>query len=203
VKIYSGGYDMSNIRIIEKTDDITYSQICDILKSAHKKAIDESGIEISTNNITPEELEEKISSLNGVIFVAIVDGRAVATTSVTTRLINRWFAKGLVASTRFTATLPEYQRRGIARKLKEKAISYSIKKGYYAMMSTIAENNIPSYNLQISEGYTPVDFIKFTNINHCSIRLIKWLGERPYPICYCKLRYICKKIYVKLRLHLE
>ena len=39
MKIYSGGYDMSNIRIIEKTDDITYSQICDILKSAHKRQL--------------------------------------------------------------------------------------------------------------------------------------------------------------------
>ena len=194
---------MKDIKVMEKPDNISYSEICDILKSAHKKAIDESGIAISTNNITPEELEDKIRSLNGVTLVAIADGKAVATTSVTFSSIISWYAKGTVASTRFIATLPEYQRRGIARKLSERAISYSIEKGCSAMMSTIAENNIPSFNLQTNEGYIPVDFIKFKGNNHCSIRLIKWLDKRPYPIWYCKLRYTCKKAYMKLRLSLK
>lgn len=181
------------IVLLEKLPDMTYSDISHILQESHSKAKSDSGIEMSTNGVTPFQIQEKVEKNNGKVFVAMEDGVPVATVTLLQRHINTWYAKGVVGKTCFIATLPTYQRRGYSAELINRATEHARQNGFVAMNVVLAANNIPSLRLQQKLGYVAHTFCKYPNLNHFSIQMVKYLEEPQVSLVMLKFHFLLSK----------
>lgn len=188
------------VNILDYVDDSIYGSIVSIMHAAHIQAKERYSIETSTDNITVEELREKVEGENGTIFLAIENEKPVGTITFFCRRVNTWYAKGLVGRTCLLATLPEYQGQGIASKLKEATVQYAKSLGAVGMETTIAENNYPSIRLQKKMGYIPHTFRKWPSLNHCSIMMIKYLNKPQRALLYLKIHFLSTKILTKTKM---
>ena len=114
---------------------------------------------------------------SGTVFFAYEEGRAVGTLSVCREEYGKRLRK-LLAETepsgyviRFVAVLPEFQGRGIAKKLVQEALQYAAKSdaGSRVLVSTSYDNK-PAIGLYKSCGFAPLNL--FYNKDHFTIDLI-------------------------------
>lgn len=184
---------MANLIYAEDVKDFSYIDFCEIVHAAYDDSVKKFNIDSSTGLATPQMLEELVNSKHGVVF-AVYDNDTLVGGAILIRYsINRWFFKGEVCETKYLSVHPNYQRRGIAKKLKSLVFDYAKENGYKCIISTINANNKASIQLQLSDGYLPVDtYIGYHN--HRTVKMVKRFSAPTYPNWYRKLRYSVRLI---------
>ena len=188
---------MANFRYTVGPKDFSYIDFCEIVHAAYEDSVKKFNIDSSTGLATPQLLEEVVNLKQGVVF-AVYDIDTLVGGAILIRYnINRWFFKGEVCETKYLSVQPNYQRRGIAKKLKSMVFDYVRENGYKCIISTINANNKASIQLQLSDGYLPVDtYIGYHN--HRTVKMIKWFDDPTYPSWYRKLRYRLRLIFAAI-----
>lgn len=95
------------------------------------------------------------------------DGKAVAVTNVVRRGdTNQWIIGNV-------SVLPEYRRRGIARKLVEASVQYARDRHATRILLDVIDGNVPAYNLYAALGFE--DFSGETHLDFTP-------GDLPAPV---------------------
>lgn len=179
---------MDNIRYIESPKDFSFTDFCQIVHAAYEDSVTKFNIDSSTGAATPQTLEALVNSKQGVVFAAYDNDTLVAGAIMIKYDLNKWFYKGEACETKYLSVHPNYQRRGIGKHLKAMIFNHVKENGYKCIISTINANNKASIQLQLSDGYLPVDtFIGYHN--HRTVKMIKWFVKPAYHNWYRKLRY--------------
>jgi len=190
--------------IIKKTDEIAWDDVRKVIIEAHQENLSH-GLIVSTTSMTAEQLKSQLGE--GICFLAIKDilsestkiKEIIGVAALKIHDINTWYAKGTVAHFMFGAVLPEYKGYGIYRKLQETRYEYVRNHGVSCITTSTAEKNYRMKSILNSQGFCPVHLFSASALDHYSIRWVKWLDKRPFPLVYLKWRYMCSLIYTKLR----
>lgn len=178
---------MSEIKIIEKPEDVSYEVIRDVLQRAHQ-ANKSKGINLRTATFTAEEIEEHLGS-EGKCFVAM-DGSKVAGT-VSYRPIKRksWYINGTVADNVLAGVLPEYKGRHIYSDMYEVLEKDVIANGYDIIVYNTSADNIPIQKFGLSKGFRRVSFFVAEDNDHYSVVFAKWFKKCPYSALKIWFKY--------------
>lgn len=186
---------MENLRYVEEPKDFSYSDYCQIVHAAYEDSVKKFNIDSSTGSATPQTLEEIVNTKHGVVFAAYDDDTLVGGAILIQYDLKKWYCKGETCETKYLSVHPNYQRRGIAKHLKSMIFDYIKEHGYKCIISTINANNKASIQLQLSDGYLPVDTYMGYH-KHRTVKMIKWFGESPYHNWYLSCRYKIKQVYI-------
>lgn len=166
------------IRIMQKTDCISYQDIQNCLNRAHS-VNKKKDLLYATQNQTVEKLKEKLK--DSVTYVALSpDGAVVATASIQFRKINYWYHCGDIGLLKLVGVLPEYSGRKLALLLLHMIIIETKLHNVDVLVSDSAEENIAIRNLYMNNGFKIVDCCKYTTNNFISVVYAYWFHGCPY-----------------------
>jgi len=190
---------MSEVRIIEKPQDISYAVIKDIMYRAHESNR-QKGIFMHSVELSPEQLEAKVGE-NGKTFIAEIDGKIVGTASLEVVRRNAWYAKGQgdIADEIFVGVLPESKGHGIYSKLYAAIEDEARARGYGMVVFNTAAKNKTKQDISRKKGFVPVGWFVSKDNDHYSVIMAKWLGKCPFSKIYIKLRFLYSKWLVTIR----
>ena len=187
---------MSEIRVVEKPDWISYEDIHDLLYAAHASNR-AKGFNVETAFMSGKELEGHLGE-TGKCFVALDGDKLVGTTSY--RILNRnyWCAKGEVVDRVLIGVLPEYKGRHISTMLFKKIEQEAKKNGYKYIENRAAEDNEIIQIISLKDGFRYIDF-HVTKVDHYTVVMLKWLDECPYSLKETERYFKIKRFKMKLR----
>ena len=188
---------MTEIRVIEKPDNVSYDTIRDIIHQAHQEHF-EKGIVMKITTLSAEELEERIVKHNGKCYIALENEKVVGTLSYIIKRLNHWYKRGDAVELTMLSILPDYQGKHVFSKLYKKLEEEVRMKQYDTICFDTAVANIHVQLLYTKQGFTYVDFLSFPS-RHYSVEMVKWLNGIPFSKYYCDLRYKLKKLYTVIR----
>lgn len=186
----------SDIRIIEKPEELPFEVIHQLLEKAHQQ-LKEQGVHMLTAELTGTQLKERIG--NGKCFVAMYQNIPVGTVSLRFVERNRWYYKGSCADLILLAVDPAYTGKHIASMLLQHVEQYAISLGYTGVELDTAETNTKALQIYEKKGYRKVSYFPASNKDHYSIVMYKWIDNAPFSKSYCQLRYQIKKCIVRLK----
>ena len=189
----------SELQIIEKPDWVSWDAIHEVLWASHEQNR-QAGIYMKYPSLPGEEIRKRIEG-HGKMFVAILDGNLVGSSSVKVKKMNLWCGKGDYAYECFASVLPGYSGHGIYRRLYEAVEQEGARMGLRRFMFDSHEDNKRIADIHIKAGYVPVSYKQYGD--HNSIVFVKWLDGRPYSDFRCKLQYFLKKTEIKTRQRLH
>ncbi len=173
------------LKIIKKPDWISWDEIHQVLKSAHKENHD-SGVVMKHQNMTGGEIEELLKG-NGTMFVALSGQTLVGTIAVKIMEMSFWFGKATIAYCCFASVLPEYQGKGVYRSLAEYRESYVREKGLDIMVFNTHPKNNRILAISQRNGYRKAKY--FVSRNATYVYMLKWLNGCPYSYIRCQYEY--------------
>ena len=191
---------MERIEVMQKPEQVTWEEIHNLLVDAHQKNIARN-IVMKSTQLPAEELERRVGP-DGRCFVALASGKLIGTTSVGFYRGRHWYDKGkLVAHSMFTALLPRYQGIGIREEMIQFMEEYAREAGAEMIQGdTPVENTIVRENAH-RNGFVEVAYRPFPG--HYSVIFVKWLGRNPFPMWYCRLRFLFSKYYTLIRFNIQ
>lgn len=181
---------MGEITICEKPEWIHFEDISALLVKAHKA---NPNVSFPTTNLSSEEWNRRLET-GGTVIVAL-DGRKLAgTITLSVEACNKWYARCEVARCRYVAVSPDYTRRHIASDMIDACANWARSRDIPVLFWTTAANNAPAINLCHRNGFVTVDYHWYSNIDHPSVALMRWLnGKQPSKLLlqanYCKSRF--------------
>lgn len=179
---------MSDIVFKISPSRFSFTEYSEIVHSAYEDSVKKFNIDSSTGSATPQTLEELVNTKHGVVFAAYDNDTLVGGAILIRYNLKRWYCKGEACETKYLSVHPNYQRRGIAKHLKTMIFNHIKGNGYKCIISTINANNKASIQLQLSDGYLPVDtYVGYHS--HLTVKMIKWFDNPPYHNWYRLLRY--------------
>lgn len=184
---------MSEIKIIEKPESVSWETIRDVLQQAHQVHFD-AGLVMYTTTLTAEQLETRIKK-NGVCYVAMDGDQVVGTGSIRIMDFHRWYCNGSAAEFTMLGVLPSYQGRHIGTELTKAREEEVKRRGIGTICFDTAERNTRKIQMSLKDQYRLVDY-RFRN-GHYSIVMVKWLEKSPFSKFYCKMRFNYKKTKVR------
>ena len=193
--------DKSKVKYVEKPDNISHEDIKNLLNKAHAANPD---IDYSTTDLAEEEVSIKLK-LGGAVFVALYDNIPIGTMTINIEDRDNWYAKGTTASVRYIAVLPEYSRNGVASGLVSATLLWAKKHDIKTLLWSAVSSNYASVALAEKHGFHKTDFYKMPELNHTSVRLLKYLsGNKAYLKCwlyyhYRKTRYSINRFIGKIK----
>ena len=192
--------DVSNIRIIEKPDWVSWEDIHQVLYRAHEE--NRSKGMVMALPMKPAEEIAKIVGDEGIMFVTLDDTKVIGTCAIVPKKIkNKWYANEKFAYICFASLLPEYRGLGIFGEMERMRLAKVKELGYTAIYGDTHENNIHRIEIAKKDGFKIVDYIPWKN--HYNKAIIKWMGDCPYSDRYINFRFQLSRIFVKLRYRLD
>lgn len=187
---------MQQFIIVEKPENISYETIHDVLYSAHEENRKKGSI-MTTSLLSGEQLKKRIGA-HGKCWVVIDDEKVVGTASVRYVQRNNWYAKGMIPDYILVGVIPEYQGRGISRRLVEEVFNFAKENGNQVIELDTAENNVHAIEVYKHQGFRLVSY-KAPRADHYSVVMVKWIEGCPYSEIYCKFRFNLTRLLVRLR----
>lgn len=188
---------MSEIKIMEKPDWISYEDIHDLLYRAHETNR-AKGIVMKTSLLTGEELKHRIGD-RGKCFVALDGDKLVGTSSYKVTKRDSWYVCGETIEKMLSGVDPDYKGMHISSMLHE-AIEVVVKDEGYAVIETnTAEGNTLMQKINIKRGFVYVSYFTPASTDHYSVVMAKWLNGCPFSKKYCKFRFYLKKLFIQAR----
>ena len=187
---------MSEIKIIEKPDNVSYQTIREILQQAHKANFD-AGIMMAVPNLSADGLREHVGE-NGKTFIAVDGEKIVGTLSFRVVHINKWYWKSDLAEETMVGIIPEYQGKHIYPMLEKVSHDFIRKMGYRGIRFDTAETNKKKLRLAEIDGYRYIDF-KAPKTNHYNVVMLRWLDGCPYSLFQTNFYFKLKKLLIKAR----
>lgn len=185
------------IDIVLKPDWISYDDIHNLLFIAHENNRN-NGFHVKTADMDASSLEEHIG-LDGECYVALDGEKLVGVTAVRIVERNNRYSKGPVAAQILSAIHPDYQGQGISSSFHERVIAFAKKFKLTQIEGRVASKNTKIQKALLKWGFRYVDFVTYSNIDHYTIVMLKWLDDTPISDIKLKIHYIIKKIYVIFR----
>lgn len=185
----------SEITIIEKPDWVSWDEIHEVLWRAHGQNR-ENGINMALPALPGEEIRKRIEG-NGIMLVAICDGKVVGTAAIKRKTVNLWCGKGEYAYFCFASVLPEYNGKGIYKALAIRREELALSMGMDKTLFDTHENNQHQLVIAQKAGYKFVDVSVWKD--HYNVVMVKWLKGCPYSDIYCKCQFLVRKWYRKLK----
>lgn len=181
----------------ERPESITFDMIHDLLWKANEPNR-ERGFLQATSSMSGAELERYIGPA-GKTWVALLDGRLVGTISARPIKRSTWYAKGEILDYILAGVDPDHQGEHIGSALADALFKYAGEEGYSVIELDTAEPNRHAQNVYLHQGFVYVGYASRKGAGHYSVVMAKWLQTCPYPMAYCKLRFIIKRLVVRLR----
>lgn len=185
-----------NIMIKECGEKIPYEALHKVYFAAH---MNNSVVEFNNTDISEDEIKAKIAN-DGALFVAVDEntGDVVGTITLSVEPFDKWYAKPKAAVLRLVAVHPDFSGNGIAGRLVSACVEWAKKYQIPVLMWTTAENNQAALHTAKKYHFVIVDYFWFNNIKHPSIRMVRWLNEKPNTIKMNAFYYF-RRIKVKLK----
>lgn len=185
------------IEIVVRPEWITYDDIHTLLFKAHETNRKE-GFHVKTADMDAQILEQYIGK-NGACFVALDGEKLVGCTAVRIVSRNNRFASGPVADQILVAVLPEYSGNHVSSALHEKIVAFAKEHGLSQIELRTAADNHKMQRACLKWGFRYINFAAYSNIDHYTVVMMKWLIENPYSEKRLNLLYGMKKVYIKVR----
>jgi len=185
----------NSIQIIEKPDWVSWDDIHNVMWDAHAKNR-EKGIIMSYPSLSGEEIRKKIGD-NGKMFVVIEGNKVVGTMALIKKSGGKWYNSGQYGYLCMAAILPEYSGKGIYRSLYLFAEKTAKQMELLVLTRETNEKNARMLKISKQEGY---HFVACKACkDHFNIVFAKWLGKRPFPSWYIRMRYSLSVLKTKTR----
>lgn len=189
---------MEEIRIVSKPDSVSYEDIHNLLYLAHENNR-KNGLHIKTADMTGDELKAHVGA-EGECYVALDGDRLVGVTAVRIVERNYHFAKGRVADQILIAVHPDYVGKHISSHLHNEVVQFCKKNGLTRIEIRTAEKNQKMQSIELRWGFSYVNFVHYSNLDHNTVVLMKWLDNKQRPSSVrLKTYYTLRKMYVKAR----
>ncbi len=188
---------MSEIRVIEKPEEISFEVIWELLHKAHQINFDR-GIVLGTMKYSVEEMENAVRDNNGKTFVAMDGAKVVGTCSCWVGQKMSWYHKGPVMKWMLVGVLPEYKGRRIVARLVEAVETEAKARNIDLLYYDSAVKNIEMLKATKRMGFVPVYSFKPKTSNYSSVGMVKWLNGCPYSSLYRIYRYRKKRAAVEM-----
>ena len=179
--------DRKEIAVIERPDNVSWEDISRTLRRAHEDNV-KKGIVLPYPHLPPEEIEAKTEGRGGKMFVALDEGKVVATGAVAIIEKDLWCGNGKYAYCFLASVLPEYAGQGLYRKIVAAQEDYAKANGVFRMMFDTDERNTRMLEISIKNGYRRVTYRVKEGRN--SVLLVKWLNGCPYSKLQCYWKFI-------------
>jgi GNAT superfamily N-acetyltransferase len=174
--------DREEIIVSERPDNISWEEISSVLKRAHEDNI-KKGIVLPYPQLPPEEIKAKTEDRGGKMFVALCEGKVVATGAVAIIEKNLWCGNGRYAYCFLDAVLPEFTGRGIYRRIVTAQESFAESMGVARMLFDTDERNKRMLDISRKNGYRFVQYRIREGRN--SVLMVKWMDGCPYSRLKC------------------
>ena len=167
---------MGDIIICEKPEWIRFEDILELLVKAHEANPD---ISFRTTNLSKEEWDRRLDT-GGTVIVALSDRKLAGAITLSIEACNKWYAQCNVARCRYVAVSPDFMRRHIASDMIGACADWARNRDIPILYWTTAANNAPAINLCHRNDFVTVDYLWYSNEDHPSVALMRWLkGKQP------------------------
>lgn len=189
--------NVKDFQIIPKPDWLKWSEICNFLHRAHLSN-QQYGFVMKTAFVDEKTVQKKL--YKGKCFVALDDGKLIATASLAIDTGNHWYDKNkMVSFWVYDAVDPDYQGLGIIKMLNIERERYSKEMGAIIIRSGTSIANERQLSIFKKQGFKKVDYLTSKDSSYYSIIVAKWLGECPFSDKYCTRRFLWAKFWTRLR----
>lgn len=192
---------MSNIKIVEKNDSISWEKITEVIHDAYE-ANERLNLHFSAIKSTPEENSQKI--LDGKCFLAM-DGKEVAGLVFLRCPIwpyltdkngqGKWYCDKSYGMVINLAVREKYKGQGIGRMLLQRLIDECKQQNLESIMIDTSSKLKWLNKFYASFGFKKVDFISWKTTNYYTIVRKMSLNGKEVSNVYRIFRYIISKIY--------
>ena len=182
---------ISQIKIVEKPDWVTWKDISQCLYEAHS-VNRVNGIKMTKYLLPPDKICEYIGA-NGVMIVALNGETVIGTAALCERYGKKWYAKGRYANLSFGSVLPEYKGQGIYQKLNRMRENIIVSRKYPVILGDTHKKNKRLIKIAKLNGYRLVD------CTYSNVFFAKWTGKCPYSKLYCRYRFCISWIWANIR----
>ena len=190
---------MDRIEIVELLDDSSWEIVQSIIIKAHSDNISQ-GLVISSVLLSTEQLKRQLGQ--GKCFMAKKGDSVVGVAAVSIRNSNEWFSKDKIAHFMYDAILPDYRGQGIYRMLQEKRFEFVRQNSLSVVSTSTAANNKRMVKLLPKQGFKRAVFFRAPNLDHFSVKWVKWLDGRP-SFLHCQAHYLYSVIKTRTRFFLN
>ena len=174
--------DRKEVIVTERPETVSWDEISSVLKRAHEKNV-RRGIIMAYPHLPSDALRDMVERRNGKMFVALCDGKVVATAAARIRRVKFWFGWRSCVYIFLGAVLPEYSGTGIYGQLARIREQYARDNGIDMMMFDTNVKNRHMLWMSIRNGFRPVDYRVLDD--HQSYVMVKWLDGCPYSWYKC------------------
>lgn len=171
------------IVVTERPSEVTWEEISCVLKCAHEENV-KNGIVLPYPQLPPSKLEAKTEGGGGKMYVALHEGKVVATGAV--KIVDKkfWFGKGKYAYCFLGSVLPEYAGKKIYHQIVNKQEEFARSEGVNRMMLDTDERNQRMLAISLKNDFRIVEY-RIRGKRH-SVLLVKWLDGCPHSRLKCK-----------------
>ena len=184
---------MSEIRIIEKTENITYSSLSTLLLEIHTK----SGMKNSATGVTGDAIKESLNG--GTVFVAMEGNEPIGMVAVCKETSRAWYHNGDCGRIRYMGVLPQCQGKHIGGDLLKEGLNWAFDHELSAVLVSTSEQNKKAIRLYSRYGCNWVDYGKVKGTNRYYILGIFLKDKSLYSIIYIRTRFIIKRGIVMIK----
>ena len=173
--------------IIEKPEWVSWDDIHEVLMVSHAENRAKG---IRKPSLPGDEIRKELGE-EGVMLVAIVDNRLVGTAALLKKENNSWYNKGPFGYCCFDAVLPEYNGRGVYRKLCDKRMEIARSEGLDKLYVDTHHENTHAIDVNLKNDFKCVDVKMLPD--HWNVVLFRWLDGCPYSNFRCKMEFAIRK----------
>ena len=183
---------MSDVVIIEKKDLDFFEQAHKLLYEAHENNR-EKGFHVMTAELPAEKLIEGLGP-DGRCFAAIEGDMLVGIMAV--RFVQRdcWYAKGVIADQIYVATKPTHRGLHISSMLHKEIIKAARQRSVDKIEIRTAAENTAMQRACAKWGFHYVDFRAYKNLDHYTVVMCKWLGQKAPSSVFCGIQYGLRRL---------
>lgn len=183
------------IIIIQKPEWVSWDNIHQVLYHAHTDNR-KKGINMRKPSLPGEDIKREIGE-DGVMLVALDGKKAVGTAALLVKDRKTWYNEGKYGYLCFAAVLPEYNGRGIYKRLCEEREALAKKMGLDKLSFDTHHNNTHVIEINKAHGFRCVD-IKSAG-DHWNVVMFKWFDGCPYSNIYCTYFFLLSKLKMKVK----
>lgn len=188
---------MSDIRIVEKPDWVTWEAVRECLLAAHD-ANRGHGIVMAHHQWSAEKMRDSLRD-GGVLFVAL-DGEKLVGTAGLGRVTPRfWYETGKCGNICFDSVLPDYAGQGVFRQLDVARERFAREQGYEILLFDTHARNLHRQRIARKAGYRLARYFRAYSRDHFNVVLVKWLKGCPYSAAGVRVRFWLAKGLTRLQ----
>lgn len=185
----------SEIKIIEKPNNVSWNEISSLLWQSHSSNR-QKGMNMKHASLSGNEIKAQLEP-DGKMFVALLNNKLAGVAAYKPKKVSFWFGEGLFAYCCFAAVLPQYTGKGIYGQLVRKREESARSQGIGKMMFNTHPRNSRVIQIAQQYGYKKVDYR--AGKENPWVFMVKWLDGTPYSEFRINIMYVKKMLPLKIK----